>query len=111
MKRLDPDTVNVDPFGDVTLHVATTFSGPPITPTPTRQWFLELRGDDGSIHISGDGAPPDTLHIPSQFIPHAALRNVFVSLIYFQSATVVSQPDYISSVTLDVRTAWVVRTR
>jgi hypothetical protein len=112
LKRLDPDTVVTDLLGDVTLHVQTEF-GAAVTPvTRTRQWFLELRGDANVIHVSGDGAPPEVLRIPSQFIPSAPSGRVFASLIYFQSATVVPQPPtYISAATLDVRTQWIIRLR
>jgi hypothetical protein len=108
MRRLDGDTVRTDAVGDVALHVQTEF-GTPGTPTPSRQWFLELTGAGGSIHVSGDGTPPQTIRVPVQFIPMGAGNRVDATLIYFQSATVVNQPvPYISSATLDVRTQWVI---
>jgi hypothetical protein len=108
MRRLDGDTVRTDSLGDVALHVQSRFGVEP-TPVPGRQWFLELAGAGGTIHVSGDGLPPDTLRIPSQFIPMGSGDEVDASLIYFQSAVVVAQPvPYVSSVTLDVRTAWII---
>ncbi len=109
IRRLDPDVVRPDSIGDVTLHIESD-AGPAVPANRTRQWFLDLRGDFGSIRVSGDGAPPAVLRIPSQFIPPAPDKQVDISLIYFQSATVVPPPgNYISSVTLDVRVGWILR--
>ena len=111
LRRLDPDTVRMDALGDVALHVQTRFgSGGDVAPQNiTRQWFLELRGQSSVINVSGSGAPPDTLRIPSQFLPAGTGGRVDATLIYFQSATVVAQPvPYITSVTLDVRTEWII---
>ena len=108
LRRLDGDTVRTDALGDVSLHVQTRF-GTDIMPNRTSQWFLELRGSAGVINVSGSGAPPDTLRIPSQFLPAGTGKRVDATLIYFQSATIVSQPvPYIASVTLDVRTEWII---
>jgi hypothetical protein len=110
LRKLDPDTVYPDERGDVALHIDADVDIP-IPLTRTQQWFLELRGDRGSIRVSGDGVPPEILRIPSQFVPPAPDGTVDITLIYFQSATTRPPPgDYITSVTLDVRTQWILRT-
>ncbi|MEO5510666.1 MAG: hypothetical protein ABIV28_04200 [Longimicrobiales bacterium] len=109
IRRLDPDTVRPDALGDVALHVESEL-GPAVPASRSQQWFLELRGDFGSIRVSGDGPPPTTLRIPSQFIPAAPDKRVEISLIYFQSATTIPAPgNYIAAVTLDTRVAWVLK--
>ena len=107
VRKLDPDTVFTDALGDVALHIESDL-GDVQPASRTRQWFLELRGDFTSIRVSGDGAPPTTLRIPSQFIPPAPDKRVDVTLIYFQSA-LASTGSYIANVTLDVRVQWIVR--
>jgi hypothetical protein len=109
MRRLDPDTVQPDALGDVSLHVESEL-GPAQPAGRSQQWFLEMRGDFGSIRVSGDGPPPPTLRIPSQFIPPAPDKRVDISLIYIQSSTTIPAPgNYIAAVTLDTRASWVLK--
>jgi hypothetical protein len=109
IRTTDPAVIETDSAGDVTLHVQSEL-GAADPANRSRQWFLELRGDAGSIRVSGDGPPPPVLRIPSQFIPPAPDRQVEAFLIYFQSATISQAPvTYIASVTLDVRLQWIIR--
>ena len=108
LRRLDPDTLVVRPGDDVLLHMDTV----PVMSVPAQrsaQWFLDVRSGARIFRISSDGAPPSTLRIPSDFIPPSPDGRAFVSMIYFQSASVRSTAgDYIGNIVLDVRLNWVI---
>ncbi len=67
--RADPDTVSFAPGENIRLHVGAADSLD--LPAPSfRSWSLQLSGAGGHyVQVSSDGVPPDTLVVPSAFLP------------------------------------------
>jgi hypothetical protein len=104
VRRADSDTVVLDRGSELRLLVAPG-DGSLDPPPDIRQWFLRLDGDDGGFNIGADGPPPDTIFVPSRWIP--AGDTVHVRLIFSQSVLLQQPPgDYVGLVTLDTRLFW-----
>ena len=108
LRRVDPDTLFVQPGQDVLLRMDTAA----VRSEPAQrfqQWFLDIRSGTRVFRISSDGPPPSTLRIPSDFIPPSPDNRAVVSMIYFQTASVRSETGaYIGNIVLDVRLNWVI---
>jgi hypothetical protein len=111
LRRLDPDTIVARPGDDVLLHMDTV-AVMALPPQRFQQWFLDVRSGARVFRISSDGPPPATLRIPSDFIPPSPDGRAFVTMIYFQTASVRSPAnDYIGNIVLDVRLSWIIAFR
>ncbi len=110
LRRLDPDTVQLAPGGDLFLHVDTT--KPPETPAPAAgQWVLQLAAGVHSFQLGADGTPPSTLHVPAEFLPTDTSRIITASLLVFHGAPLQSGAEYILNASLNQRLNWVVLRR
>ncbi len=107
IRRLGPDTLRLVSGADLLLAV--TAEPGTTTPAPDiRQWFLNLGSATDEVRLGGNGPPPDTMIIPTRFIPMG--DSLEVRLIYQQSVDVRGAPgDYIGLFVLDSRVFWTVR--
>lgn len=106
-RRVGPDTLRVAAGQDLFLEVGPG-AGSQLPQPDRQQWFLRLEGDSSAFNISADGPPPDTIQVPSRWIPPG--NEVAARLIYAQSAVIEDAPgDYVGLITLDIRLNWTVR--
>ena len=111
IQRSDADTVEWTRGTDLVLHVANDADAS--TPAPQiRQWFMDLTGSDRQFRISSDGFPPDTLRIPSDWVPATAGGILLVHLSYYQSGRQQSPAgDYIELSSYTFQLHWTVRVK
>jgi hypothetical protein len=108
LRRVGSDTIVVQRGADIILRVDTIpeASSPP---NRFRQWFLEIQLGT-SFRVSGDGAPPQVMRIPAEWVPQTVLPAGNISLIYIQSTQLrTADNSYIANVSLDTRLNWHVR--
>jgi hypothetical protein len=110
VRHTGADTLFLAPNEDLLLRVQVV--GVPSEPQPLhRQWAVNLFGDEASFSFAAHGPPPDTIRIPSYWIPPARNGQVEVYLTYFLSGTYRPAPgDYLTILTADTRIRWIVRT-
>jgi hypothetical protein len=108
LRRIGSDTIIVPPGADIVLRLDTV-PAPSQPANRGRQWFLDIRTGPTVFRISGDGPPPLTLRIPTEFAPGALGGRTDIGLIYFQSAQIrATDNSYIANIVLDTRLSWVV---
>ncbi len=107
VRRIDPDTLHLDAGADLRLRLDANAGASQPSPSQ-RQWVVTLATDNGVFRLGADGVPPDTILVPSRWIPPGdPLR---VQMIWTQTADIRQPPgDYIGLVTLDARVSWTVR--
>lgn len=109
IRREGEDTVSLDEDEDLRLAIRLT-PGDAQPQPQIRQWFLRLGNDSTAFNISADGVPPDTVLVPSQWIPTG--DSVGVRLIFSQSSVLRDPPgDYVGVITVDTRLFWTLRRR
>lgn len=107
IRRVGPDTLRLAAGEDLLLRI-TPEPGTSQPPPAIQQWFLTLSAASNEFRLGGNGPPPDTILIPTRFIPTG--DSLEVRLIYQQFVDVQTPPgDYIGLFTLDARTFWTVR--
>lgn len=107
IRKTDPDTVFLLPGADLVLHVDRTL--PPETPTPSRQWFLQLFSGGHMFQLGSDGLPPAELRVPTQFIPGDTATLVSASLLILTSGQVpAAGGNYVLNASMDQHLNWVV---
>lgn len=106
IRRLDPDTIVLDPGADLHLHVDP--STPPQTPVPaTRQWVLQLFSSGHTFQLGADGLPPADLWVPAAFLPGDSTAEIVASLLVLQGGvTNAAGGDYVLNASMDQHLAW-----
>jgi len=103
-----PDTFSVVAGQDVVVRVL-----PPAgatTPAPDRtSWFVTVVGAAGSVRVSADGVPPETIRIPPAFLPEPAGERWRVRLQVFEQVGLSGAgADYQAQLLLETRFDWLV---
>jgi hypothetical protein len=102
------DTIVVAANQDLVLRVQLV--GTPSDPQPQqRQWAVDLVAEDFVFRIGADGAPPDSIRIPSYWIPTDRDGQIDAYLTYFLSGIYRPPPgDFVTILTADTRIRWTV---
>ena len=111
IRKTDPDTITWTRGTDLVLHVRTD-AGPSVPPPAIRQWFLALAGSDRVFRVSSDGFPPETLRIPSEWVPAPRNGLIDITLIYYQAGQ--QRPpsgDYIGNISFNLQLRWILQAR
>lgn len=112
IRRLDGDTIVLEPGADLHLHVDP--STPVQTPAPSmRQWVLQLFASGHSFQLGADGSPPADLWVPAAFLPGDSTADVVASLLVLQGGTTnAAGGDYLLNASMDQHLTWrIVRSR
>jgi len=103
------DTLRINRGDDLVLRILR--SAETSDPAPSaQQWTMDLVSLDGNFRLGAQGAPPDTIRIPSYWVPEAANGRVTAYLTVFLNGSYRPAPgDYVVVVTADQRVRWDIR--
>ncbi len=109
LSRLDGDSIIIARGSELVLRVANQAARSEPAPQ-IRQWFLELASEETSFRLGGQGEPPDTIRVPSYWLPAAANGRISAYLTYYVAGSYRPVPgDYLVILGANIRLRWNIR--